>query len=328
MTPPPDPEQTGDGPRVSIVIPAYNRERYVGRALDGVLAQTMTQWEAVVFDDGSTDDTAAVAQQYADTDPRIRVVRGPNGGVAAARNRGWAATDSRSEFVIFLDSDDVWEPDTLETLIGALEADPAFVSAYGLARSMDPDGRDVPGDDLEQKMRRRLAFDGKRLLPVNLDQPTTFAALVQQNWPFTPGLNLVRRSVAEQVGPFDPKTDPADDWDFNLRLSRHGDIGFVQHRVLRWRRHGDTLTETSPRWSRAYFSVRRKTITDPANTPEQAQLAGVAYRHDAHVVLGIARERLATRDFTGALRPAAQAAQRYLLYQRAALSIRIGRRRR
>jgi glycosyltransferase involved in cell wall biosynthesis len=120
----------GSAPRVSVVIPAYNGERYLGATLDGVLNQSIGDWEVVVFDDGSGDASADIAASYAAADNRIHCVRGPNQGPAQARNRGFAATDGHSEFVIFLDHDDVWEPDTLERLVDALDARPGYVSAW------------------------------------------------------------------------------------------------------------------------------------------------------------------------------------------------------
>src|SRR5829696_5956793 len=139
--------------RVSIVIPAFNRAETLAATLDSVRAQTMASWELVVFDDGSTDATSAVADRFSALDPRIRVERGPNRGVASARNRGFAATDHRTEFVIFLDSDDVWPPYTLEVLVSVLDARPELASAYGLAQCIDVEGRPIPGDDLVDRMR-------------------------------------------------------------------------------------------------------------------------------------------------------------------------------
>ena len=76
--------RTEGGPRVSIVIPAYNSGRHLADTLRSVQAQTLMSWELVVYDDGSTDETVALTEQFAAADPRIRVVRGSNGGVAAA----------------------------------------------------------------------------------------------------------------------------------------------------------------------------------------------------------------------------------------------------
>jgi glycosyltransferase involved in cell wall biosynthesis len=264
-------------PLVSIVVPVYNRRGIVGATIDSVTAQSLTDWELVVFDDGSTDGSADVVEDLVSRDPRISVRRGPNGGVASARSRGVAATDPRSEFVIFLDSDDLWLPDTLEVLVAALRDRPDHVSAYGLASCIDADGNELPGDDLATRMRTRTEFRGGQLVEIGVDEPTTFAGLVHHNWVVTPGLHLIRRGVIDRVGLFDAAVDPADDWDFVLRISRLGPIGFVDRVVLRWRRHPATLTEQSPRWRQAYFAVCAKTLGDPANTAEQRTLTKLVY---------------------------------------------------
>ena len=91
-------------PRVAVIVPAYNFERFIAEALDSVIAQTYRQWECVVVDDGSTDGTAAVAERYAAADPRIRCLRQPNRGVSSARNL--ALRSSTAPYVQFLDADD------------------------------------------------------------------------------------------------------------------------------------------------------------------------------------------------------------------------------
>ena len=264
-------------PRVSIIVPAYNGEKYLGRTLDSVVAQTVTDWELIISDDGSTDETSAIAARHANDDRRIRVVTAANGGVARARNRGLGATDPGSEFVILLDQDDKWLPDALEVMMVELEARADLVSAYGLARCIDGDDAPVPGDDLADLMRERLEYRGWHLTAVAPHEPTTFAALIHHNYPTTPGAQLVRRSVMDHVGPFDPDTVPGDDWDMSLRISRFGPIGFLDRQVLEWRRHPETQSLASPGWRQAYLRVRSKTLRAPENTPEQRRLARIGY---------------------------------------------------
>ena len=118
-----------DNPLVSVITPAYNHGRYIGRCIDSLLAQTHTNWELVVVDDGSTDDTPEVVKSY--TDPRIRYVRQENQGVmnlAGTINRGVRMT--QGELVTMLGSDDMWPPYRLEKQIPVFE-DPNVVLCFG-----------------------------------------------------------------------------------------------------------------------------------------------------------------------------------------------------
>jgi glycosyltransferase involved in cell wall biosynthesis len=304
-------------PRVSIVVPAYNCARFLASTVASVQAQSFGRWELVVFDDGSTDATAHVAGKFAEADPRVRLVHGTNGGVAAARNRGFAATDRRSEFAIFLDHDDVWEPDLLETLLGVLDSRHALVAAHCVARCVDGHGRPTAGDDLAERLRERRGLRAGRVAPLSRRESTTFADLVFENWILTPGTTLIRRQVIEAIGGFDPDTVPADDWDMALRVSRCGEIGFVDLPLLLWRRHAEDQSTSSPHWRRAYFRVRAKALADPANTAEQTHAARVAYREICHSMLGEARTSVAGGHLRRAVRPSVASLHRYLMYGRA-----------
>src|SRR5918911_2171312 len=105
-------------PRISVVVPIYNVERYLVECLESVAAQTVADLEVVMVDDGSTDGSAAIARSFADRDARFRLVTQPNGGLGNARNTGVAA--ATGAFLAFLDSDDVLPADAYELLHGAL----------------------------------------------------------------------------------------------------------------------------------------------------------------------------------------------------------------
>jgi glycosyltransferase involved in cell wall biosynthesis len=98
-------------PRVSVIVPLYNKGRYIGRCLDSILAQTFRDFEVIVVDDGSTDDGPDVVRAYAQRDARVRLIRQPNAGPGAARNR--AAEEACADLLAPLDADDAWEPDYL-----------------------------------------------------------------------------------------------------------------------------------------------------------------------------------------------------------------------
>src|SRR5262245_44962868 len=112
---------SGKHPTVSVVTPAYNAARYLGGTIESVLAQTYTDFEMLVVDDGSVDETFEVARSFAQRDSRIRLLRQPNGGTSAARNR--AVVYARGRYLALLDGDDRWMPDYLEAQLEILETD-------------------------------------------------------------------------------------------------------------------------------------------------------------------------------------------------------------
>lgn len=108
-------------PTVSVIIPAYNQAQYLPDALDSLLAQTYTNWEAVIVDDGSPDNVAEIAARYTGCDPRIKFLHTENHGLSAARNTG--AAHSAGEYLVFLDGDDKIAPEYIEDCVKALQSD-------------------------------------------------------------------------------------------------------------------------------------------------------------------------------------------------------------
>ncbi|MBD5359589.1 MAG: glycosyltransferase family 2 protein [Bacteroides sp.] len=111
-------------PEISIIVPVYNMEQYVCECLDSIKAQTFTNWECIIIDDGSTDLSATICKQYAEEDTRFKIIHTTNGGLSAARNAGLKI--ARAEFIGFIDSDDYIHPDmykVLHKLITELNAD-------------------------------------------------------------------------------------------------------------------------------------------------------------------------------------------------------------
>lgn len=117
-------------PKVSVIIPLYNKGEYISRALDSVFAQTYQDYEVIVVDDGSTDNGLEIVRKF--TDPRLRMIHQENAGPGAARNRGIKESDA--PYIAFLDADDEWLPEFLEQTVGSLlhnpECDAAVCSYY------------------------------------------------------------------------------------------------------------------------------------------------------------------------------------------------------
>lgn len=126
-------------PKVSVVIPLYQTERYIAETLQSVLAQTLADFEVIVVDDGSSDRGPAIARAVGDA--RVRVVRQNNRGLAGARNTG--IRNARGRYIALLDADDLWEADKLARHVAAMDADPAVGVSFSASRLVDDDGADI-----------------------------------------------------------------------------------------------------------------------------------------------------------------------------------------
>ena len=105
-------------PLISVVIPAYNAEQFLDETLESVLSQTYENWECIIVNDGSTDNTESVAKKWCERDSRFRLTNKENGGLSSARN--WGIKESKAEYIAFLDADDILTPDSLEVRINTL----------------------------------------------------------------------------------------------------------------------------------------------------------------------------------------------------------------
>lgn len=262
---------------ISVIVPAFNAERFLPMTLDSIRGQSEKRWECIVVDDGSSDATADIADCYARDDSRIRVVRKANGGASSARNTGYRASDRGSSFVTFMDADDVYLPHALTTLLAAAESDSTGVGSHGLADLIDQGGRPIAPGEYAAKGRRRLGLEGRRLRVWPLDRPTDFRVLVNGNVLFPPGLVLARRHAYDAVGPFDQQFNGPEDWDMLIRLSRMGHLTFVDDVILLYRRHGSNLG-AQPGIERQAWMVRCKAFHSPDNSPEQREIARVGWR--------------------------------------------------
>src|SRR6185436_16193158 len=130
------------GQLVSVVVPARNAAKTIHETLHSISRQTYRALEIIVVDDGSTDETAAIAQRHSLDDPRFRVISKPNGGVASARNEGIRVTTG--EFVAFIDADDLWHPTKIGKQMEALlSGGPDMALVYSPFRVIDAGGRVV-----------------------------------------------------------------------------------------------------------------------------------------------------------------------------------------
>ena len=212
-------------PAVSVVVATYNQAAFLGEAIASVAAQTFPDWELLIADDGSTDETAATVAAFGG-DGRIRYLPGAHAERAAARNRGVAA--STGDLVAFLDADDTWRADKLARQVAALAAAPEAAACYAVARFVDAAGRPLPLRKPGRTLSGRL-----------------FPRLVLGNCIILASM-MTRRSRLDAVGGFDA-TLPAygcEDWDLWLRLARRHAFVAVDEELVRYRVHdGNTRCE-------------------------------------------------------------------------------------
>ena len=264
-------------PLISVIVPAYNVARYLPATLDSIVSQTEERWECIVVDDGSSDETHSVATGYARDDERIRVFRVPNGGASHARNAGFRQSSSSSEFISFMDSDDVWLPHALETLLRAAVGNSNVIGSHGLGEFVDASGTPISPGEWADAGRKRLGVEGHRLIHWPFDRPTSFEVLINGNVLFPPGLVLAQRRVYELTGPFDQTLNGPEDWDMLIRLSRFGALEFVNDVILHYRRHDSNLGANVSVAQQAWL-VRCIGFHSGENSPAQKEIARRGWR--------------------------------------------------
>lgn len=189
-----------EAPIVSVIIPCYNHGHYLPYAVNSVLAQTFTDWEAIIVDDGSTDNTGEVAAQF--TDPRIRYIYQENRGLAAARNAGIQV--AQGDYLAFLDADDLWAPRFLERCLEVLGKREDIVGVYTGNYFIDHAGQVLPRTGL-RVVEPNVLYD--QLLCGGFFPPCTA---------------VIRADVVRQLGTFDTHLvgRGTEDWDLWLRVTR------------------------------------------------------------------------------------------------------------
>lgn len=224
--------------RVSIIMPAFDRQAYVAEAIESVLAQTYENWELIVVDDGSTDETLSIALAYANAHPsRIRVLSKVHGGVVAARNAGIEIAEG--VVVAFLDSDDTWEPGKLAAQMVVFDSEPHAAFVYTGFSEVDADG------SLVRKVLPDPRFQGDIAELLWLADNEILGATL-----------LVRKSTLLAVGMFDSRLGGAENLALRLRLAETGPVRFVDECLYNYRRHGTNLSSDQTRM----LDERRKII--------------------------------------------------------------------
>lgn len=188
-------------PVISVITPAYNVEFYITETIKSVLAQTFTDFEYLIIDDGSTDNTRAIANSFADRDSRIRVISQINRGCAGARNTG--VENARGDYISFIDGDDLWHHDKLKIQLEQIQSLPERVGAvFCWSELIDENGRSMG----KKQMPAIGNYDFDRLLPANCPQGNGSCL-------------LIRKQCFEEAGLFDETISGPDDFEMWLRIA-------------------------------------------------------------------------------------------------------------
>jgi glycosyltransferase involved in cell wall biosynthesis len=240
--------------RVSVIMPVYNGERYLAQAIESMLAQTHRDLELLVIDDGSTDRSAEIMGQYARVDGRIRVVRQPNRGVAAAANRG--LEEATGEWVARLDADDIFLPEKLERQIAFIGRNPGVRIVGTLGYFINHAGRVIGLVGTEGPFDR-----------------VEFEKMAERGEPvfFIHSSTLMHRQTVLTAGGYREQFVQAEDVDLWLRMAEQGHLLLkMPEPLLLYRLHGESLTmkrnaeqKRCHRWVMACADARSRGAGEP-----------------------------------------------------------------
>ncbi|MBD2310719.1 glycosyltransferase [Desertifilum sp. FACHB-1129] len=207
-------------PLVSVIIPAYNAQKTILETIDSIQKQTLQDLEIIVINDGSKDNTLEILSKI--DDPRLKVFSYENGGLPVARNRG--IERATGEYLSFIDADDLWTPDKLETQVEALQANPEAGVAYSWTAFIDENSDFLYAWE-------PLYFQGN-----------VYPDLLLCNFISSGSNILVRRQYIEAAGKFDPTLKSAEDWDYYIRLAAVCPFALVPQYQILYRRSSQSMT--------------------------------------------------------------------------------------
>ncbi|WP_445506443.1 glycosyltransferase family 2 protein [Niallia sp. 03190] len=208
---------------VSVIIPTYNRERYISKSVESVLNQTVSALEVLIIDDGSTDNTENVIKALLEKDNRIKYYKIKNGGANKARNYG--ISRAQGNYIAFNDSDDLWRENKLEIELNLLnkEGNEKFVGAFSKFNI----NYNSTSDILPKKVKKNI-----------------FSQLLYQNVVNTPNL-IIQKSVLENVGKFNEEIKRFQDWDLALRITKEYNLLFIPKVLTDTFRYGLNISDNN-----------------------------------------------------------------------------------
>ena len=293
---------------VGVVIPCYKVSDFIRNTVESLLAQDWPDWQAIVVDDGSPDDTRAPIADLLDSDSRLHYVSKPNGGVSSARNFGFHQVSKDASYLLFLDGDDVLTPAALRRMVETLEKHAQAGMVHCEPLFVDENGRtvsDVPWSP-------RWAW-GPRILPS--DEPVTPFESVYTLAGLIPSLTLIRRTIYEQTPGWDESFGHVcEDTDIFLQVALRSEVRYLPEKLVLHRRHSrqstadlshiaDQEVKLYTKWSRmAGLTLAQRELIARSEWFRTGPLAARKGFDEAKRYLRDGEMRAALRFFRGALR--------------------------
>lgn len=273
-----DPDPAGNAQvatqrKVSVAIPTYNRAYIVSESIESVLAQTYQNFELIVVDDGSKDNTREVISRFADS--RIRYIRHEtNRGCSAAYNT--ALRESAGELITILDSDDLWKPERLAKVVDFLERHPEADAVF-TDQEKQEGSRFFPSH-VRQWCPHTVSLLSAKGCPKELvfTQKEMYLCLLQE-FPFTLQSSMLRRGALKRVGYLDESWPSASDWDFMLRFSKQHRFGYIDEPLTVLRVQSDATHHIHALAGRSRMIAMLQAEFKRAQDPEARKLAKIGY---------------------------------------------------
>jgi glycosyltransferase involved in cell wall biosynthesis len=228
-------------PTVDIILPAYNAAKYLALAIQSVISQTYNDWRIILVNDGSTDETAAIADRFQQQlGDKMLVVTQQNAGLPAARNAALRAT--QAQFLALLDADDIWLPDRLAESLKAFESRPAAGLSYGLVTRIDESGAEIS------------TFRGNPRKAEGRIAPSVYMRKIELPCPTI----TFRTQCAREVGFFDETMRATEDRDLWLRIALRYEVAFVPKIIAYYRTSISSMSGDIDRMLTAQLQFIRK----------------------------------------------------------------------
>lgn len=272
-------------PKVSVIIPSYNRAKLLGRAIDSVLHQTFSDYEIIVVDDGSKDNTKDVLKAY---DGKIKYIYQANRGISGARNQG--IKEARGEYIAFLDSDDSWIPEKLAEQIKVLEANKNVGIVYSKLQMIND-----KGEHCGVKPKHKSGKNFRELIEIGGDIPTSSV--------------MARRECFEKVGVFDESLQQMEDIDMWIRIAKNYDLYEITDKILAYYyRHDEQVTRNRMKVYEGLVGLYTKILNSYEDAPKAVLTKKIAMNQYT-----LSRDCYANKLYTDSWRHVVAAIARYPL---------------